>query len=339
MTLERFATLSSPTAMAVRPGDDALYFAERGGVVRAVRNDLVDQRAVLDLSEQVSTGGEQGLLGLTFSADGNQLFVSYTDTAGDSRLDVYPMRGSYAAAGEGRELLAVEQPYPNHNGGNVVLGPDGMLYLGLGDGGAGGDPEGNAQNPQTLLGKMVRLHPQTGKAPDDNPFVDDDRYRPEIFATGLRNPWRFSFDRATGDLWVGDVGQDSVEEVDVTPAGASAGRNFGWDLFEGSQPYEGDELPKGAVTPVVEYATGDDGCSVTGGFVYRGKAIPELRGAYLFSDYCGGWIRAVRRNGDTVTEPVDLGISATEVASFGEDADGELYVLSLAGEVWRLVPG
>ena len=338
MSLERFAKLDAPTAMAVRAGDDALYFAERTGRVRAVRNDLVDQKPVLDLSERVSTGSEQGLLGLTFSADGNQLFVSYTNTRGDSRLDRYPMRGGYAVASERRELLAVEQPYPNHNGGNVVLGPDGMLYLGMGDGGAGGDPDGNAQNPQTLLGKMVRLDPRTGQAPSDNPFLDREGFQPEIYALGLRNPWRFSFDRATDDLWIADVGQDSVEEVNTTPAARSAGRNYGWDLVEGSQPYEG-EAPANAVTPIVEYSTGEDGCAVTGGYVYRGKSIPSLRGAYLYSDYCGGWIRAVRMARGKVADRADLGVSAAEVASFGEDANGELYILSLAGDVFRLVAG
>ena len=337
VSLEPFVTLDAPTAMAVRSGDDALYFAERGGTVRAVRDGAAVQRPVLDITDEVSTGGEQGLLGLTFSANGDVLYVSYTNSDGDSRLDAYPMRGDRVVREERRELLAVDQPYPNHNGGNVVLGPDGMLYLGLGDGGAGGDPEGNAQNPATLLGKMVRLDPRTGRAPDDNPFLGKDEYLPEIYATGLRNPWRFSFDRATGDLWVGDVGQDSIEEISTTPAGSTAGRNFGWDLFEGSQPYESDEPPPGAVSPVVEYPNGDEGCSVTGGFVYRGRAIPDLQGAYLYSDYCAGWIRAVRVAGGKVRDRADLGISASEVASFGEDADGELYVLSLGGKVWRLV--
>ena len=323
--------------MAVRDGDDALYFAERTGFVRAVRDGEVAGEPVLDLSQEVSTGSEQGLLGMAFSPGGEELFVSYTNATGDSRLDAYPMRDGGVDLDGRRELLAVEQPYANHNGGNVVLGPDGMLYLGLGDGGAGGDPEGNAQNPRTLLGKMVRLDPATGDAPDDNPFLDSDDFAPEIFALGLRNPWRFSFDRATGDLWVADVGQDSIEEVNVTPAQRSAGRNYGWDLFEGSQPYEAEQPPDGAVMPLVEYPTGEQGCAVTGGYVYRGTAIRGLRGAYLYSDYCGGWLRAVRQAGGSVVDRADLGVQATEVSSFGEDADGELYVLSLGGQVWRVV--
>lgn len=338
VALEPFVELREPVAMAVRAGDDALYFAERPGFVRVVRDGEVDADPILDISGEVSTGSEQGLLGLTFSEDGGELYVSYTNTDGDSRLDAYPMRGDRPVADQRRELLAVEQPYANHNGGNVVIGPDGMLYLGLGDGGSAGDPDGNAQNPETLLGKMVRLDPRTGDAPPDNPFLDADDFQPEIFALGLRNPWRFSFDRTTGDLWIGDVGQNTIEEVNVTPARDSAGRNFGWDLFEGSRPYEGGEAPQGAVLPVVEYPTGEQGCSVTGGFVYRGEAIAQLRGAYLYSDFCAGWIRALRYRGDEAADRADLGVQATEVASFGQDAAGELYVLSLGGQVWRIVP-
>ena len=337
--LEPVAQLDEPIAMAVRRGDDALYIAERNGVVRALRGGTVDETPVLDISGNVSTGGERGLLGIAFATGGDGLYVSYTDPNGDSRVDAYPVAGNGAVDADGRrELLAVEQPYPNHNGGNLVVGRDGMLYLGLGDGGAGGDPHANGQDPGTLLGKMVRIDPADGSAPADNPFVDRDGVRPEIFAVGLRNPWRFSFDRETGDLWVGDVGQNSIEEVSVTRAGESAGRNFGWNVFEGSQPYSGDEQPQGAVLPVVEYPTGEEGCAVTGGYVYRGAAIPELQGAYLYSDYCGGFVRAVRVRGTEVTDEADLGLPVEQVASFGEDADGELYLLSLDGRVDKIVP-
>ncbi|MPZ72633.1 MAG: sugar dehydrogenase [Nitriliruptorales bacterium] len=334
--LEDVAQLEEPIAMAVRPDDDALYIAERAGRVRAVRGGRVDDEAVLDITDRVTAGGERGLLGIAFSPGGDRLYASYTNTDGDTRLDAYPMLGETAAAGRRDELLAVGQPYANHNGGNVVLGPDGNLYLGLGDGGSGGDPEGNAQNPGTLLGKLLRLDPEDGSAPGDNPFVGDERYQPEVFATGLRNPWRFSFDRDTGDLWIGDVGQNAVEEVNVTPAGDSAGRNFGWNLFEGSQPFGGDQPPPGYVEPVVEYPTGAEGCAVTGGYVYRGQTIPALHGAYLYSDYCGGWIRAVRVRDGEVVQEAELA-AAEGVASFGEDAAGELYVLSLNGTVSRLV--
>lgn len=331
------ARLDAPTAMAVRPGDDRLYVAERGGVVRLIDGGDVSGDAVLDISGQVSTGGERGLLGIAFSADGDELYASFTNPDGDSRIIAYPMDGDRADPGRARELLAVAQPYANHNGGNVVLGPDEMLYVGLGDGGAANDPERRAQDPATLLGKMLRLDPADGSAPPDNPFVGDDDYAPEIFALGLRNPWRYSFDRETDDLWVADVGQNSVEEINVTPLDEAAGANYAWDIFEGSQPFEGDEQPDNAVIPVEEYPTGD-GCAVTGGYVYRGSAIEGLQGAYLYGDYCAGFVRAVRVEDGEVVDRADLGVSAGELASFGEDRDGELYVLSLSGEVHRLVP-
>jgi glucose/arabinose dehydrogenase len=212
-----------------------------------------------------------------------------------------------------------------------------MLYLGLGDGGAANDPERNAQDPATLLGKLLRLDPDDGSVPPDNPFVDRDGFAPEIYALGLRNPWRFSFDRETGDLWVADVGQNSVEEINVTPADRSAGRNYGWDIFEGTQPFEGDEQPERAVVPVHEYPTAE-GCAVTGGFVYRGTAIEGLQGAYVYGDFCAGFVRALRVADGEVVDRADLGVGLDQLASFGEDHDGELYLLSLAGDVMRLVP-
>ena len=338
MALEPVAQLTQPIAMAVRAGDDALYIAERDGRVRAVVDGDVVAKPVLDMADRVSTGGERGLLGIAFSIDGRTLFASYTDTAGNTGLDAFPFRDGVAVAARGRRLLEVAQPYANHNGGNIAIGPDGMLYLGLGDGGAAGDPQGNGQNPEALLGKMLRLDPADGSAPDDNPFVGREGFAPEIFALGLRNPWRFSFDRATGDLWVADVGQNSVEEITVTPAGGSAGVNYGWNVFEGSQPYSGEEDLDNGVLPIIEYPTGEEGCAVTGGYVYRGSALPGLRGAYLYSDYCGGFVRAVRMNGARITDRADLGLEVSEIASFGQDGAGELYVLSLAGRVDKLVP-
>ena len=336
--LQRVAELDEPIALAVRPSDQALYIAERGGRVIATNRADGDDRPLLDISGDISSGGERGLLGIAFASAGDELYVSYTNRNGDSRVDAYPMDGDRVDLDGRRELVAVEQPYANHNGGNIVIGPDEMLYLGLGDGGAAGDPHGNGQNPQTLLGKMIRIDPGDGSAPDDNPFVGRDGYAPEIYALGLRNPWRFSFDRRTGDLWVGDVGQNSIEEITVTPSDQSAGVNFGWNEFEGSQPYEGDGDIENGVLPMIEYPTGDQGCAVTGGYVYRGRAIPDLRGAYLYSDYCGGFVRAVRVDGPKITDEADLGLDVSEVASFGEDANGELYVLSLAGTVDKIVP-
>ena len=214
--------------MAVRSGDTALYVAEKTGKVVAVRDGIVDPVPMLDLSEEVSLGGEQGLLGLAFSPDGRDVYVNFTDTNGDTHITGYAMRGGQADTATRRDLLVVDQPYSNHNGGNLVFGPDGYLYIGLGDGGSGGDPQGNGQSLSTLLGKMLRIDPtpfgdRPYRIPTDNPFVGHVAARPEIWAYGLRNPWRYSFDRLTGDLWIGDVGQSAWEEVDVQPSDSPGG--------------------------------------------------------------------------------------------------------------------
>ena len=335
--LEPVADLDAPTALADRPGDGALYVAERGG--RVVRIDGGEDQAVLDISAETTSDGERGLLGIDFSPDGDVLYVSSTDRAGDSRLDAYPMDGSRADPARRRNLLRVAQPYANHNGGNVVTGPDGMLLYGLGDGGAAGDPQGNGQDRSTLLGALLRIDPEGGEpyaVPADNPFVDDDDARPEIWAYGLRNPWRFSFDRATDDLWIADVGQGALEEVNLLPYPDAAGANLGWAVFEGTQRYGEGEAPD-AVAPVYEYPH-DGRCSVTGGYVYRGSAIAGLAGAYLYGDFCDGIVRAIVVEGGEVAAARDFDVQVPELVAFGEDATGELYVLSLSGAVSRLVP-
>ena len=339
MSLVRVASIAQPVALAVRSGDPAMYVALKTGEIMAIRDGRLDRNPVLDLSAAVSLGGEQGLLGIAFAPDGRHLFVNFTDVVGNTRVLSYAMRGDEVDPSSRRLMLAVEQPYSNHNGGNLVFGPDGDLYIGLGDGGSGGDPHGNGQSLETLLGKMLRIEPTPDAAepyavPSDNPFVDRDNARPEIWAYGLRNPWRYSFDRATGDLWIGDVGQDAWEEVDRLPAGDGAGANLGWNVLEGSHPYAGDALP-GAVLPVYEYAHADGGCVVTGGYVYRGTAIEDLIGSYVFADFCLGELLALPAG---ATRPVDLGAHVSDVSSFGEDDDGELYVLSLSDGVFRLEP-
>jgi len=347
IALTPVAAIDTPTALAVRTGDDALYVTEQAGRVLAVRDGEVDPEPVLDLSDQVTAGGEQGLLGLAFSTDGDRLYVHYSNVDGDTRVDEYEMGGRAADASSRRALLAVDQPQANHNGGQLSFGPDGLLYLGLGDGGGGGDtgpghaPGGNGQSLDTLLGKILRIDPRPAggdayTVPADNPFADGGG-RPEIYAYGLRNPWRFSFDRETGDLWIGDVGQNAWEEIDHVPAGEGAGANFGWPRLEGSQPFDG-EAPAGAIGPVFEYPNPDQGCSVTGGYVYRGSAIPELVGAYVFADYCTAELRAlVVADGELATE-ASLGVTSATVASFGEDDDGELYVLSQEAGLLRIDP-
>jgi glucose/arabinose dehydrogenase len=338
--LVRVAQLDQPVAMAIRPGERTLYLVEQVGRVRAIRGGQVDPTPVLDISDKVTAGGEQGLLGLAFSPDGHFLYLHYTDRSGDHQVSELTMRGQRADAGSERSVLQIDDPFGNHNGGQLAFGPDRRLYLAFGDGGGGGDPEGNGQSLGSLLGKILRIDPRPGggrpyQVPSDNPFVDREGARPEIWDYGLRNPWRFSFDAATGDLWIGDVGQNAYEEVDYEPAG-SGGRNYGWNRREGRHAYNGGERPPGAVDPVIEYGRAGGACTVIGGFVYRGRRIGGLRGAYLYGDYCAGWVRAARVGNGKVAEQRDLGLSVPGLSSFGVDASGELYALSLGGEVYRL---
>jgi len=340
--LTEVARVDQPVALAVRAGDTALYLVEKVGRVRAVRDGSLDPTPVLDLSGRVSTGSEQGLLGLAFSPDGGRLYVNFTDADGDTRVVEYGFSGGRADPATARELLRVEQPFANHNGGNLVFGPDGKLWIGLGDGGGGNDPGNRAQNLGNLLGKMLRIDPTPsgGSAytiPSDNPFVGQSGVRGEIWSFGLRNPWRYSFDRATGDLWIGDVGQNAVEEVDFAPASSTGGENWGWPALEGNRANKGSE-PAGAVGPILDYDQDDGGCSVTGGYVYRGAAIPGLTGAYLYGDYCRGEVLALRQSGGRATEDAALGLSVDGLSSFGQDAAGELYALSLGGAVYRIDP-
>lgn len=340
--LTEVASLDAPVTMAVRRGHDLLFVAERGGRVMVLDGGNVRPQPLLEV--ETTTEGERGLLGLAFSPDGGHLYVSYTNLDGDSRLDEYAMGqgGADIDLGSRRTLLMVDQPFSNHNGGHVVFGPDGLLYLGLGDGGGAGDPMGNAQNPNTLLGSILRIDPRAqGDAayaiPADNPFAGGGG-RGEVFVYGLRNPWRFSFDRSTGDLWIADVGQNAVEEVNLLPAGPAGGANMGWPALEGSRPFKGTP-PPGAVAPVYDY-THDDGYSVTGGFVYRGTRIPGLQGAYVFGDLGTARLWALAVADGKVAGRTDLGVGVEEGAlvSFAEDGAGELYVVSIAGTVSRLDP-
>jgi glucose/arabinose dehydrogenase len=337
--LVRVAELEQPLAMAVRPGDEALYVAEKLGRVVALTGG--QERTVLDLQGEVSTGSEQGLLGLTFSPDGRFLYINYTDVQGDTHVTEFEMRAGQAVGTSRRDVLFVDQPYSNHNGGHLAFGPDGYLYVGLGDGGSAGDPMDVSQSLGSLLGKLLRIDPRPSAGgeygiPSDNPFVSNENARPEIWAYGLRNPWRWSFDRETGDLWMGDVGQSAREEVDFQPASSTGGENYGWDGFEGTLVYE-RPVPQEAVPPVYEYGQ-DLGASVIGGFVYRGSAIPGLQGHYVFADFYNPQIRLLKLQDGEVVAHRELGVEAAGIASFAEDADGELYVMSLAGPVFRLAP-
>jgi glucose/arabinose dehydrogenase len=307
--------------MAQAPNDDALYFAEQSGRVRVLRNGNVS--TVLDISNQIVAGGEQGLLGLAFSPTRSTMVVNYTDRSGDTRVVEYPFSGGQVTGGA-RQLLFVDQPYANHNGGNVIFGPDGRLYVGMGDGGSAGDPQNHAQNPNDRLGKMLRIDP----APS-TPTV-------EIWMIGLRNPWRFSFDRATGDMWIGDVGQGEWEEIDFAAAGTH-GQNFGWNKREGKHAYNGGSPPAGNVDPIYDYMHAGDECAVTGGYVYRGSRLGGWAGTYVFADYCIGKVLALTPSGSQASVR-DTGLATTRLSSFGEDRSGELYVISLAGGVFRVDP-
>ena len=339
--LRRIATLDQPISMAVRRGDPTLYVAEKTGLVVAIRAGRVSSAPVLDLRGRVSQGGEQGLLGIAFSPDGRSLYADFTDTTGNTHVTQWALSGGRAVPSSERTILFVRQPYANHNGGQIAFGPDGDLYVGLGDGGSEGDPQGNGQNLDTLLGKILRIRPTTSgprpyTVPSDNPFVGRAGARSEIWAYGLRNPWRFSFDAKTGDLWIGDVGQNEWEEVDVLPAGSGGGQNYGWNLTEGFHPYNGASPPANWTRPVYEYSHAHGGCAIIGGFVYRGSAIPGLRGAYLFSDNCLGGIAALRVVGAKVIGERGLGQHLVSPSAFGRDASGELYVLSLDGGVYQV---
>ena len=342
LRLTEIGTFDQPVAIVERDG--VLYVAEQAGRVVAVAGGATHD--ALDMTDRTRAGGERGLLDLAFSPDGGHLYVSYTNNDGDSRIDEYVMAGDQVDAGTRREVFALDQPYPNHNGGGILFGRDGMLYAGYGDGGSGGDPQRNGQNPGTLLGKLLRIDPRPSAdapytVPPDNPYVGASGVRPEIWSSGLRNPWRFSFDAVTGDLWVADVGQNAIEEIDHVPAahGGGRGTNFGWSAYEGSARYNEDQDAPDAWMPILEYRHGADGCSISGGVVYRGRAIPALRGAYLYGDYCAGNVRAVVAAPDgTVSQSATLSDAPEQVVSFGTDAAGEVYVVSLGGGIYRLDP-
>lgn len=334
--LTTVAEAQSPTAGTAGPGD-TVWIAERAGTVRVLDDSGLGE-PVLDISDETTVGAERGLLGIAFDPAFEHFYISFTDPEGTSTIDEFAVADGALDPASRRTVLTQEQPYSNHNGGQIAFGPDGMLYIGLGDGGGGGDPHDYGQSLGTLLGKLLRIDPSGGDPyaiPEDNPFVGDEQARGEIWAYGLRNPWRFSFDAETGDLWIGDVGQNRVEEIDYAPGSSTGGENYGWGRMEGSEVFDGEE-PANHVPPVHEYGRDGLGCSVTGGFVYRGTAIPDLAGQYLFSDYCDGTVRALQVENGEVTGETDLGVSGGEVTSFVQGGDNELYVLDIGGPIQRL---
>jgi len=319
-----------------------MYVAEQRGDVRIVGADgRILATPVLTVTG-LSHGNEEGLLGITFSPDGTKLYVDETVANNDTHVDEYRMRGDVADPASRRTLLVQQQPSSNHKGGEVIFGPDGMLYIGLGDGGFEDDPSNVGQNTDTLLAKILRIDPAPAggapyTVPADNPFVGRAGSRPETYMWGLRNPWRFSFDRTSGDLWIGDVGQDKYEEIDYVGAGEK-GINFGWSAREGFHAFKGAR-PPGSRDPLLEVAHSTGACAIVGGYVYRGRAIAALRGVYVFGDDCRAPIvGVVQQNGRLVAQQ-DLGIRVDQLTTFGEDPDGELYAVSRTGTIDRLVEG
>jgi glucose/arabinose dehydrogenase len=341
---------SSPVYVTAPRGDtQRLFVVERAGSIRVVLNGRTLGQPFLDISSQVSTDGERGLLSMAFAPDyakSGLFYVYFTDRSHFIQIREYKRSSdpNRANAGSARNLLSVDhREFSNHDGGQLQFGPDGRLYAGLGDGGGGGDPHGHGQSLATDLGKLLRIdpgHPSGGRpfGVSGNPFASRRGARPEIWAYGLRNPWRFSFDRRTGDLVIGDVGQDKYEEVDFARRGAGRGANYGWNVFEGFHRFSGGSAP-GAVRPRVEHSHGDGYCSITGGYVVRDRALGSLYGRYVYGDLCRSAIRSVKlgrsrgASGDR-----DLGIALSQLVSFGEDARGHVYAVSLAGRVAELVP-
>jgi glucose/arabinose dehydrogenase len=340
-----------PLDLTAPDGDTRLFIVEKGGTIRIVKAGSLLPTPFLDISGQVSTGGEQGLLGLAFHplyATNGRFIVHYTDLAGDTRVSQFRVSPDPDVADAASEvsILADDQPFANHNGGQVLFGPDGYLYITLGDGGSSDDPGRRGQSLADLLGSILRVEPLDGggyTVPPDNPFVSTAGARPEIWSYGLRNPWRVAFDPGTGDLYIADVGQRQWEEVDVSPSadGAGKGLNFGWSIMEGPECLRDSSCDQDDLElPVLSYGHGD-GCSISGGFVYRGAAIPALQGHYFYSDYCRGWVRSFRfENGSAADQSQWPALApGGGVPSFGRDATGELYVMSTDGVVFKIVPG
>ncbi|MEM8905644.1 MAG: PQQ-dependent sugar dehydrogenase, partial [Actinomycetota bacterium] len=350
-SLERVASFTQPIALRPNPLDadgGGLLVAERTGTIRAWWPDDDRRELVVDLTALTSASGERGLLSFDIADDASRLWVSYTDNGNDLVIAEYPLTSSggdepHPVGGARRQLLEIDQPFGNHNGGDLHVGPDGYLWISSGDGGSGNDPQNNAQNRLNLLGGIIRIDPTPGPGgaaytiPADNPFVGDSSALDELWAYGLRNPWRIAFDAATGDLWMGDVGQSRREEINVEPAGSDGGVDYGWRNLEGTLPNIGSPSPS-AVGPVHEYAHTGGRCSVTGGVVYRGSELSGLEGRYLFGDFCTGEVWSLRLTGSGADVERLAGVTVPQLAAFGEGADGEVWLLSLGGGVFRLEP-
>ena len=334
-------------------GSNRLFVVRQGGTIDIVKQDTLSKTPFLDISDRISAGGEQGLLSVAFPQNFSQtkrFYVYYTDPQGDSVISRFRVSDNPERADAGSEeiILTFAQPFDNHNGGQLAFGPDGYLYIASGDGGSGGDPQNNAQNLGTLLGKLLRIDVESGdmasgtgpyRIPPSNPFVNQDNARAEIWAYGLRNPWRFSFDRLTGDLYIADVGQRDREEINFAPAGDPGGNNYGWNPMEGSTCFGDDNCDSSRfILPVAEYDH-SVGCSITGGYVYRGSLYPAMAGMYFYGDFCSGRIWGLMRSGGN-WQTQELAQTDLAISSFGEDEAGNLYVADFSGgRIYRLSDG
>ncbi|MEO5903360.1 MAG: PQQ-dependent sugar dehydrogenase [Gemmatimonadaceae bacterium] len=337
----------SPVYVTSPPGDSRLFVVEQAGRIRVVKSGIAAQTPFLDIRSRVKTGGEQGLLSVAFHPSyrtNGFFYVNFTDKQGDTRIERFKAGANPDVADSASSLLIlkIDQPYANHNGGLVMFGPDGMLYIGMGDGGSAGDPKGSGQNRNALLGKILRINvsrqdPYT--IPVDNPYANGAEGKPEVWATGIRNPWRFAFDRSAGLMYIADVGQNQTEEVDVVPA-SRAGVNYGWNSMEAASCYRPSSGCKssGLELPVLTYGHSGGACSITGGFVYRGRRLAAIAGHYFYADYCTGWIRSFKYENRLATDRREWKTdrNAGHIVSFGEDGAGELYVVAEGGQIYRI---
>ncbi|MBV0881534.1 PQQ-dependent sugar dehydrogenase [Noviherbaspirillum sp. L7-7A] len=342
--------LSSPVFLTAPDGDTRLFIVERGGSIRIVQDGGLLPMPFLDIRGRTTTDGERGLLSMAFDpayAENGFFYVYYTDLNGDIAIDRYRVSANPAQADSLSALRILSIPHPqfsNHNGGLLRFGPDGYLYVGTGDGGSQGDPFANAQNTGVLLGKLLRIDVSATSAgtlyaiPATNPFLNQPGKRAEIWAYGLRNPWRYAFDASTSLLYIADVGQNKREEIDIAPT-EQGGLNYGWNVMEGEVCFTGDACDsRGLTLPALEYGRDGGACAIVGGFVYRGAAIPGLQGVYLYSDLCAGWIKGLRYANGTTAAGMDFGrLASGAILSFGEDAQHELYLLTVEGNVYRIV--
>jgi glucose/arabinose dehydrogenase len=334
----------NPTYVTAPPGDRSrLFVVEQDGIIRVVQHGHERARPFLDIRDRVLTGGERGLLSMAFAPNyrkNGRFYVYYTQDDGDIKVVEFKGRRNRAHKSSARTILTQDHStYSNHNGGQLEFGPDGRLYIGLGDGGGGGDPFGSGQDLGSHLGKILRINPRgKPRSPRSNPFRGRRGAKPAVYSYGLRNPWRFSFDRKTGDLVIADVGQDSWEEIDFVRRGRGSGANFGWNPFEGTHRYDDGTSAPGHIAPVIEHSHSAGFCSITGGYILRHRSYGSLRGTYVYGDLCEGIVRGARLAPGGAKDRRQFDVSAPRVSSFGEDARGRVYVVSLNGAVYRLAP-